>query len=342
MIKKGLIIFLILLLAAVFWYRSLIYYGYVQAKGQLEIVWNARPVQDYLDDPATPDSVREKLILVRKIKTFAVNELGISPSNNYTSMYDQQGKPLMWVVTASEPYALEASLWEFPIVGSFPYKGFFDPNMAIEEKDRLVDKGLDVGIRNAGGWSTLGWLDDPILSDMLNRNEGQLAELIIHELTHFTLFVKDSVRFNENLASFIGKQGAIQFLQNLYGNSSEELQTYLNSEEDYDRFVKHFISGANLLDSLYNSFSEDTLEEEKFLAKENMIASIVQNVDTITFHKPGKFNNKLIANEINNTYFLSYLRYRSKQDVFMTEFSTDFNGSVKSFIDHYKSKYPAN
>ena len=221
---KGAFIFSILLLAIVFWYRSLIYYGYVQGKGQLEIIWNARPVQEYLDDQNTPDSIRQKLLLVNKVKAYAVQELGISPSNNYTSMYDQKGKPLMWVVTASEPFALEPSMWEFPIVGSFPYKGFFDPEMAVAERDRLADEGLDAGIRNAGGWSTLGWLDDPILSEMLKRNEGQLAELIIHELTHFTLFVKDSVQFNENLASFVGKQGAIKFLTVAYGEHSNELQ----------------------------------------------------------------------------------------------------------------------
>ena len=342
MVKKGFLIFLVLVLITAFWHRSLIFYGYVQGKGQLEIIWNARPVQEYLDDQNTPDSIRQKLLLVNKVKMYAVEELGITASNNYTSMYDQKGKPLMWVVTASKPFVLEPHMWEFPIVGSFPYKGFFDPEMAITERDRLASQGLDASIRNAGGWSTLGWLDDPILSDMLNRNEGQLAELIIHELTHFTLFVKDSVQFNENLASFVGKQGAIKFLTDTYGSTSQELNTYQDSEEDYDRFVHHFIKGARLLDSLYKSFNEELLEDEKLLAKKEMINDIVKGVDTITFHKPERFHKILNSNEINNTYFLSYLRYRSKQNIFMTEFSTNFNENVKSFIDHYKARYPVN
>lgn len=340
MVKKGIYVLLVIIISLAIWQRALIYYGYVQAKGQLQIVWGARPVQEFLDDQNTPDSIRQKLLLVNKIKTYAEDSLGITPSDNYTSMYDQKGKPLMWVVTASQPFALKANLWQFPIVGNLPYKGFFVPEMAVIERDRLTSQGLDASIRNAGGWSTLGWLDDPVLSDMLKRNEGQLAELIIHELTHFTLFVKDSVEFNENLASFVGKQGAVKFLTATYGSSSEELETYLDSEDDYERFVKHFIHGAQLLDSLYKAFDDHTLDSDKLMLKKNMIADIVDNVDTILFHHPQKYQNILNSDNINNTYFLSYLRYQSKQDVFLDEFLNTFNSNVASYIEHYKAKYP--
>jgi predicted aminopeptidase len=340
MLKKGLFGLFIVFVVVAFWQRTLIYYGYVQAKGQLQIVWGARPVQDYLDDVNTPDSIRQKLFLVNKIKKYAVDSLGITPSNNYSSMYDQQGKPLMWVVTASQPFALEPHTWNFPIVGSFPYQGFFDSKMAVKERDRLLSDGLDAGIRNAGGWSTLGWLEDPILSEMLKRNEGQLAELIIHELTHFTLFVKDSVRFNENLASFVGKQGAIKFLKDEFGEESSELKTYLGSENDYDLFVKHFIDGAKLLDGLYKSFDQSLPTSKKLILKKTLIQDIVINVDTITFSQPEKYHHILNSDEVNNTFFLSYIRYRSKQGVFLEEFLNIFGSDVTRYIAYYKSKYP--
>ena len=85
--------------------------------------------------------------------------------------------------------------------------------MADKEMELLKEAGYDVGMRTVGGWSTLGWFKDPILSNMLNRSYGDLANLIIHELVHATIFVKDSVEFNENLASFIGDQGAKLFLK---------------------------------------------------------------------------------------------------------------------------------
>jgi len=342
MMKRAVYILLLLILATGIWHRALIYYGYVQAKGQLDIVFNARPVEEFLQDPNTPDSIISKLRLVEEVRNFAFDELGIEYSDNYTSMFDQKGKPLMWVVSGSEPFALKPYMWGFPIVGTFPYKGFFDPDMAVAERDRLMDEGYDSGIRNAGGWSTLGWLDDPILSEMLKREEGQLAELIIHELTHFTLFVKDSVEFNENLASFVGKQGAIQFLKGKFGSDSEELQTYLRSEEDYDKFVKYFIDGAQRLDSLYLGFPDELSDDQKIVLKNTLINDIVEGVDSLQFHQPERFHKKIRSENVNNTYFLSYLRYRSKQDIFMIEFENQHYNNVRSFIEHYKSIYPAN
>ena len=108
---------------------------------------------------------------------------------------------------------MRAYEWSFPFLGRVPYKGFFDRGAAIEEDSLLRLKGYDTGIGNIRGWSTLGWFKDPILSGMLENSEGALANLIIHELWHGTLYVKDSADFNENLASFAGEQGALLFLQ---------------------------------------------------------------------------------------------------------------------------------
>ena len=118
----------------------------------------------------------------------------------------------MWVVMACEPFALKPKEWKFPIIGSVPYKGFFKKERAEALKAELEKEGWDVMVRNPGGWSTLGWFTDPILSKMLMRSEGDLANLIIHEMSHATIFVKDSVEFNENLATFIGDRGAELFL----------------------------------------------------------------------------------------------------------------------------------
>ena len=47
--------------------------------------------------------------------------------------------------------------------------------------------GYDTKIDEVNAWSTLGWFKDPILSSMLNRSAGSLAELIIHELSHIRI-----------------------------------------------------------------------------------------------------------------------------------------------------------
>lgn len=339
MLKKSLLSLFAILIVAAVWQRELIYYGYKQGMGQLSIIYNAQPIDQYLNNKDYPDSLKQKLLLVEEVRKFAYQNLSINPTNNYTTMFDQQGQPLMWVVTACDSFSFTPKTWRFPVVGEVPYKGYFDIEMAKEEVDRLKGS-YDVSVRNPGGWSTLGWFTDPILSEMLNKSDEQLVELIIHELSHSTIFVKDSVAFNENLASFIGYHGTQLFLKHKYGESNSYLEDYLHQEEDYKRLVGHFIGGAKKLDSLYQSFvSRDINYDKKKLAKDSLIGEIMESLDTVQFTDVERF--KFSFEEIpNNTYFMSYLRYRSKQDDFEYVLQTKFGGDIVQFIDHYKLEYP--
>src|SRR5687768_15686019 len=223
----------------------------------------------------------------------------------------------MWVVMASEPFRLKAKEWHFPVIGSVPYKGFFDKQKAIKLRDELIAEGWDVNIRNPGGWSTLGWFTDPILSDMLERSEGDLANLIIHEMSHATIFVKDSIDFNENLATFIGDRGTEKFLLSVYGPDSKEYTTYMNEDRDYVKFSNHMLRGAEKLDSLYRELDQRLPVEKKSRVKRQMIQRIVTSLDTLSLSsnasKPSlRFNEKLP----NNAYFMNFMRYQAKQDMF--------------------------
>ncbi len=124
--KKILIGFAIFIIALSVWHSDLIAYGLMQARGQLKVMINARPIEDYLADVTFPDSLKSKLKLVQEVKEFSVSNLSIEDSNNYTTLFDQQGKVTLWNVTACEPFELTAKNWSFPLIGSFPYKGFFD------------------------------------------------------------------------------------------------------------------------------------------------------------------------------------------------------------------------
>src|SRR5690606_38017292 len=116
--KKWFFVFLGLLAVLAIWYNKLVGYGISQGYGQLKIILNTKPVEEVLSDPAFPDSLKSRLRLIEEIRQFAFDSLGINPSDNYTSVYDQKGKPLLWVVTASEPFRLEPKKWEFPFLGS--------------------------------------------------------------------------------------------------------------------------------------------------------------------------------------------------------------------------------
>lgn len=330
-----------LLLAIVVWQYEMISYGIGQGKGQLAIVWDTKPIDKILKDPAVADSVKNKLILIQEIREYATQHLGINESDNYTTFYDQGGKPSLWVLTASDPFQLKAYEWKFPFLGRFSYKGYFEYEKALKEEVKLKEQGFDTNVSIVNGWSTLGWLKDPVMSSMLSRNEGDLANLIIHELTHGTLYVKDSVDFNENLASFVGDKGAESFLKYKYGENSTQLLKYKGDKHDRELFYDHILEGAKKLENLYGAFEEDQPYDDKLQKKSALIAEIVNSLDTLDFKQPAKKKNYFKDSLPNNAFFMSYLRYRAKLDILEEEFEKEFDSDIKKYMNYLKEKFPS-
>lgn len=340
-IKKVLIVILAILAGLLIYHHDLVSYGLSQARGQLEIVWHARPIEEVLNDPDFPDSLKVNLSMIDDIKLFAFDSLGINFSKNYSKVYDQKGRELMFVVTACQPFRLEPKQWSFPIIGTFSYKGFFNEQKAQALEASLKDEGLDTNIRTAGGWSTLGWLQDPILSNMLAESEADFAETIIHELTHGTLFVKDSLRFNENLATFIGIKGTERYLMNKYGDDSQELISYKNAWFDRNLVSEHILRGTLYLDSIYSNLEEDLDLEVKYKIKDAAIRKIIETIATLELDNKQRYINYYLKYRPNNTLFMSYLRYRGDLIILERELRDNYLGDIKLMLEDYKKKYPS-
>jgi predicted aminopeptidase len=343
-LKKILLATAIILVLIGIVYRDLLSYGWMQAKGQIGILMNVRDVPEVLADPAFPDSLKSRIRLIEEIKQFGVDSLGLSPSKNYTTFYDQQGKPLIWVITASDRYRIKAYNWKFPILGNFPYKGYFDSTRAVREEKVLIDEGYDTDIGEVSAWSTLGYLKDPILSSMLKRREGSLANLILHELTHGTLFVKNDLELNENLASFVGDLGAIRFLKQKYGADSRQLAEYEFSKKYNDAYAQHILGGIKQLDSLYLTFGSDqNTDPRKDSLKSELISKILSEADTL-LGKKKTFKSQSVMNKPplpGNAFFISYQTYKSKQNSFKEEYETKFGSDFKKYLGYLKDKYPS-
>ena len=340
-LKWILVLTLVFVAAFILLNLQLVSYGISQAKGQIQIIFEARPVSEVLNDPNFRDSLKANLKVINDIRSFAFDSLGIKYSENYTTVFDQKGKELMFVVTACEPFKLEPREWTFPIIGSFSYKGFFDENKARTEENKLIAEGLDTNIRTAGGWSTLGWFKDPILSNMLAESEADFTETIIHELTHGTLFVKDSLRFNENLATFIGIIGTSKYLAYKYGDSSTTAKTYVERWTNRKMIINHILQGAIHLDSLYSSFDQNMTVEEKVLMKKKAIDQIIERIDTLPLNNKETVIKYYLALRPNNTFFMSFLRYRGDYEQLEEELTTKFDGDLKKMLDYYKKTYPS-
>lgn len=331
---------LIIIIAGVVWQFELVNYGMMQLRGQLRVVNEAVPLEEFLKDTTTTADQRQKVQIILEAKAFAFEKLGINYSENYSTIFDQADKPSMYVVTACDPYAFRPRMWSFPVVGKFPYKGYFDREKAVAEARRIrEEEEMDVSLRTAGGWSTLGWFKDPVLSNMLKRSEGDLASLIIHELTHGTLFVKDSVTFNENLASFIGDRGAVLFLQEKYGKESSQVNQFIDNNKDEEAFKQYMLSSAQRLDSLYESMT-DLVRDEKEQLKTELIEEIKIGFNSVEFKSQryvGYFNDFTP----NNTFFMSLLRYNSQQDVLANTLEHQFDGDLLAYLEHLKTRYPS-
>ena len=322
-------------------YGDMISYGIQQGIGQFTILYNAVPIDDLLNDPDYPEEKKEKLRLIQEIREFALDSLGLNDSESYKELFDQEDKPILWVLTAAKPFKLEEYEWYFPFLGSLGYKGFFTKEKAILEEDALIAENYDTDLGPVNAWSTLGFFNDPVLSNMLKKPPGGLSRLIIHELTHGTLYASGEDAFNENLATFVGDNGAIIFMRHKYGADSEELNKYIEALEDIVKYSGHMIAGTKKLDSLYTSFEGKEYKiEEKLLLKKNMIKKILSSSDTISFNRADSYAHIKRGNFMpNNTYFMTFSRYREQQNEFEQEFAADFNSDFPKYLAYLKSKY---
>lgn len=246
--------------------------GYVfhAAVGELRLLSNAVPIEKALSQDSLTSLQRERVLLVSKIKEFGEKELGLKKTSSYETIDMRSAQPPVYTIAAAPKDKLTLKTWWFPVVGKMPYLGFFDLAEARKEKQKLVQDNLDVVIGRAEAFSTLGWFSDPLTLNLIDGSEVDLAEIILHEMTHTTLFVKGQGEFNEGLAQIVGKWGALRFFEKTCGPSHPHTLEARASIEDERLFSSFLISVLRDLQGLYDStlpLEEKLREREKAFAR---------------------------------------------------------------------------
>ena len=180
---------------------------------EARILARRTPIERLVASESTPAAERAKLALVLEARTFAADSVRLRPEQSFTRYSRLDRDTLVLVVSAAYPDRLARKTWWFPIVGRFPYKGFFDFPAALRTAEGLRREGFDVSVGASSAFSTLGWFNDPLVSPTLRLDSLALVNTVLHEITHTTFFAKGQVVFNESFASFVGGRGAEWFFR---------------------------------------------------------------------------------------------------------------------------------
>lgn len=294
-------------------------YLWQAGNGQLEILCLRRPIIDVIGDPETEPQIKTKLKLVEEVRRFARSKVLLEVGLTYQQVSMLNRESLAFNVTASKPLKFEAKTWWFPIVGSLPYLGFFEKSDADALAQELRTEGWETLISEVGGYSTLGWFEDPLLSTQLHYSDWFLAELVIHECSHATIWFPDDVTFNESFANFVGKQGARQFFIQKYGSEHSLIKKhdiYLTESRQLNKILRRYTEN---LDRIYTSNHSDSVKKANKKA-------ILMELRVELREKAIKFKilnlNKIAEKDLNNAFFLSFKRYKSGSNYFAKEFHT--------------------
>jgi predicted aminopeptidase len=192
--------------------QSLAYYTQAIG-GHLRVLAKARPVEDWLADPATAPELKQRLETARRIRQFATRSLGLPENGSYLSYAELNRSYVVWNVFAVPQFSVEPKTECFPFTGCVSYRGFYSEADARSHAEKLRQAGFDVYVGGVPAYSTLGWSDDPLLSTFIRYPDAQLARLVFHELAHQLVYARDDTTFNESFAVTVEEEGVKRWLE---------------------------------------------------------------------------------------------------------------------------------
>ncbi len=296
------------------------------------ITFHSVPVEEILEDENTSVLWKEKIGFIQEVKGYGEEKLGLTKTKSYSKFFENKG-PILYGITASEKDRLQLYTWNFPITGRVTYKSFFTQEGVLKEKQFLESKGLDTFVQQAAAYSTLGKLKDPIFSSMMKWDQVTLANLILHEMSHATIYFKGETDFNEQLATFIGNRGTIDFLIEKYGMGSKEVTEAIHIQED-DLFFSKWVD--QVCQRLSNYYAKEISRDEKLRGREEIFRSIKEEFREIKVQFKTDCYKDFEKKELNNAVLLAYRRYIHRLEKFEALYE-QLGRDIKRVVDYFKT-----
>ena len=287
--------------------------------GQLNIMTTSQSVEDVLAGDTLSADHRAKLQLVLDVRAYAHDVIGLYVENSYTQYFDAGDRPVAYNLSACRRDRFEALTWTFPFVGTVPQLGYFDRGLAEAKVNELTGQGYDVFVYELDAYYMGPALQNPVTSPLLDRDEVDLVATVIHELTHATVGRQNNTAldasFNESLATFVGRTGAVCYYRDRMPDQPERVQAAENRFEDDDRLSQFINDLYAELDAFYNT---DLSSVEKIDGRDAIFAAarlrFAGNVQPL-MHDPTlyDFMQRLPSN---NAYMMLQRRYNLDLDSF--------------------------
>lgn len=276
------------------------------------ITFHSLPIQEILEDETLEKKAKEKILFIQEVKRYGEEKLGLRRTKNYSRYFKTQS-PVLYVLTVAEKDRLHLYQWDFPMIGKVTYKSFFTQEGVLKEKSFFEKREYDTFVQEVEAYSTLGWLKDPIFSSMLQWDEVILTHLILHEMAHTTFYFRNQTDINEQIATFIGNQGSINFLIEKYGRESPQVTKAVHLQKDEILF-SHWVEKA--CQSLSDLYTRGISRAEKLMAREALFQSIKEEFKEIQSQLMTECYRGFDKLEINNAVLLAYRRYFYRLEYF--------------------------
>lgn len=307
---------------------TLNYYGQA-AQGQLELLSDARPIDDWIADPGTSSRLRLRLETARQIRRFAVSEMALPDNNSYKNYAALKRQYVLWNVVATPELSLKPLEWCFPVAGCVNYRGYYSKEAATAYARELKAEGNDVEVGGVPAYSTLGWFSDPLISTFINYPDAELARMIFHELAHQVVYVPGDSQFNESFASTVEEVGVERWMER-FGNQAmrEGYARYKSRKHD---FLALLLKYRKALEQNYAIV--DRSDAEKRVVKARLFQGLKDEYQVLKGSWGGYAGyDRFFEQPLSNAHLASIATYEDFVPAFRTMLKRD-----RSFPSFYKS-----